>query len=152
MPGGLEIVAWSLRVLGVYAALGAVFAVWFVIAGVGRISPAARGTGWGFRLLIWPGSAALWPLLMYELIASRGRGGVVVGRVLRADDVETALDGVEVDDVETADGSGEEPVVGSDVGGGGGRLRDLGGPARFVDPEAETDAGPGVGVDEGAGS
>lgn len=124
----MEISAWVLRGLGVYLALGAGFAVWFVIDGVGRISPATRGTGWGFRLLIAPGSAALWPLLAFELVASGGRGGMVVGRPLHADDIETSFD-----DETTVDG---------------GQIADLpvsGRPDRYVDPEAETDAGPAVG-------
>lgn len=50
--------------LGVYAGLGVVFAVLFVLFGVDRIDPAARGAAPGFRLMILPGSAALWPLLL----------------------------------------------------------------------------------------
>lgn len=49
--------------LAIYAALGALFGLAFVILGVTRVDPAARGTGPGFRLLILPGVAALWPLL-----------------------------------------------------------------------------------------
>ncbi len=52
-----------LIIAAVYAIIGAAFGVGFVLRGVERIDPAARGTGWGFRLLIWPGAAALWPLL-----------------------------------------------------------------------------------------
>ena len=47
-----------------YAALGLVFAVAFVWAGVGRIDSQARGAGVGFRVLILPGVAALWPLFL----------------------------------------------------------------------------------------
>lgn len=50
-------------VVGSYLAIGAVFAAAFVSLGVGRIDPAARSGSLGFRLLIFPGSAALWPLL-----------------------------------------------------------------------------------------
>jgi hypothetical protein len=50
--------------LFLYAALGFVFALAFVTVGVGRIDPNARGSGFGFRLLIFPGSAAFWPLLL----------------------------------------------------------------------------------------
>jgi hypothetical protein len=50
--------------LSAYAAAGILFAVAFITAGVQRIDPAARGTGAGFRLLILPGAAALWPLLL----------------------------------------------------------------------------------------
>lgn len=53
-----------LFVLGAYAAVGVVFALAFVTRGVGRIDAAARGAPIGFRLLIAPGAAALWPLLL----------------------------------------------------------------------------------------
>lgn len=46
-----------------YLGAGLVFGVAFVAAGVARIDPAARGTSAAFRLLILPGSVALWPLL-----------------------------------------------------------------------------------------
>jgi hypothetical protein len=121
----MEIVAYLLVGLGVYAALGLCFAGWFVIAGVGRISPAARGSGWGFRVLILPGSAALWPVLAWEFFASRGRGGVVVGRALGPDDVETAVEA-------TDDPSAADHTIPS--------RRDLPGQPSFVDPEAETSA------------
>jgi hypothetical protein len=55
--------SWLLSLFGVYLALGVVFAVPFVIRGAGRIDPAAREGSWGFRLLIFPGTVALWPLL-----------------------------------------------------------------------------------------
>lgn len=47
-----------------YLAFGIGFAAWFASAGVARIDPLARGSGLGFRLLIVPGAAALWPLLL----------------------------------------------------------------------------------------
>lgn len=50
-------------VLGAYVAAGLVFAGVFVVWGVGRIDPVARAGTIGFRLLILPGCAALWPLL-----------------------------------------------------------------------------------------
>jgi hypothetical protein len=49
---------------GLYAAVGVLFAIAFVVKGVERVDPVAAGAGWGFRLLILPGAAALWPLLL----------------------------------------------------------------------------------------
>ena len=46
-----------------YAGLGVGFAVGFVSYGMGVVDPATRGAGWGFRLLMIPGSAVLWPIL-----------------------------------------------------------------------------------------
>jgi hypothetical protein len=53
-----------LLLFGGYLALGVVFALVFVAAGAGRVDTHARGGSWGFRLLILPGAAALWPLLL----------------------------------------------------------------------------------------
>jgi len=53
-----------LILLGAYLACGLVFAVPFALAGVKRIDPHAARGSWGFRLLIIPGTMALWPLLL----------------------------------------------------------------------------------------
>jgi len=49
--------------VGLYAALGLLFAVPFVARGIDRVDPAAAGASWGFRLVVLPGVVALWPLL-----------------------------------------------------------------------------------------
>ena len=54
-----------------YAFAGLVFAVAFALFGVQRVDPAAREAGAGFRLLILPGAAALWPLLLARWVGSR---------------------------------------------------------------------------------
>lgn len=56
-----------------YGAIGFLFAVAFVSVGVGRVDSQAQGTGIGFRLLILPGCAALWPLLMVRWLAATRR-------------------------------------------------------------------------------
>jgi hypothetical protein len=48
----------------VYAALGLAFAIPFVLRGAARIDPDAEHGTWGFKLLILPGAAAFWPLLL----------------------------------------------------------------------------------------
>ena len=58
--------------LVVYTGLGVLFAIPFVLRGAGVIDPAAKSGTRGFRLLIVPGSAALWPWLLTRwLRASR---------------------------------------------------------------------------------
>jgi len=52
--------------LAVYASFGLVFAVPFVWLGVQRLDSEAQGSGIGFRLLILPGVAALWPMFLYR--------------------------------------------------------------------------------------
>lgn len=58
------IAAALLIILGIYLLCGLVFAVPFVVVGVKRIDPHALHGNWGFRLLIFPGAMALWPLLL----------------------------------------------------------------------------------------
>ena len=48
---------------GLYLAVGAVFSIPFALVGAGRIDPDARAATWGFRLLLLPGAALLWPIL-----------------------------------------------------------------------------------------
>jgi hypothetical protein len=52
-----------LYVLGAYVLGGLLVGVPFVLRGVERVDPAARGTSLIFRLLILPGTVALWPLI-----------------------------------------------------------------------------------------
>ena len=51
-----------------YFVIGFLFAIAFVAIGVKRLDPNASGSGIGFRLLILPGSAAFWPLLLRHWI------------------------------------------------------------------------------------
>lgn len=64
----LEFLVW---LAGAYLAVGVVFGALFVLALVGRIDPDAQRGSWGFRLAIWPGVVALWPLMAARL-AKRG--------------------------------------------------------------------------------
>jgi hypothetical protein len=64
----LFIATWIVRTAGVYFTLGIIFAVYFVIWGVGRIDPNAQHGTRGFRILILPGAAAFWPILLRRLI------------------------------------------------------------------------------------
>jgi hypothetical protein len=52
-----------LQIAAAYVGTGLLFAPAFVTRGVQRIDAAARGAGWGFRLLIVPGTVIVWPLL-----------------------------------------------------------------------------------------
>ena len=54
--------------LAIYASAGLVFAIAFVTSGVARIDPAAKGASWGFRVIILPGAAALWPWLLAKWV------------------------------------------------------------------------------------
>ncbi len=52
-----------LILLGLYFGLGLLFALSFVLKGVSVIDPAAHSATIGFRVLIFPGAMALWPML-----------------------------------------------------------------------------------------
>jgi hypothetical protein len=64
---------WFVRMLGAYAAVGSLFAVAFVARGIHRADPVAKGAPLGFRLIVLPGAAALWPLLAVRW--AKGMGG-----------------------------------------------------------------------------
>jgi hypothetical protein len=55
----------------VYLGIGLLFGLAFVALGVSRIDPAAKGAGLGFRLIIFPGVLALWPLMIRRWIAGK---------------------------------------------------------------------------------
>lgn len=57
---------WLVYSATVYAAIGLLFAVPFILRGAAAIDPSARQGTWGFRLLILPGAAAFWPLLAWR--------------------------------------------------------------------------------------
>jgi len=64
----------ALALLGLYLLVGLVFAIAFVTKGVRRVDGAAEGSPWSFRLLILPGAAALWPVLLRRWLASGHAG------------------------------------------------------------------------------
>jgi hypothetical protein len=60
-----------LLLVALYSSAGFLFAIAFITVGVGQIDPAARGTSLVFRLLILPGSMALWPCLLRAWLRAR---------------------------------------------------------------------------------
>ena len=65
----LTVATWIINIFLVYAAIGLIFAIAFAFRGAGRIDPVAQQGTLGFRLLIIPGAAALWPLLLRRWLA-----------------------------------------------------------------------------------
>ena len=66
-----QVSAWLAGALELYALIGAVFGLAFIAFGVQRIDSGAKGSGIGFRLLIFPGSVAFWPLLLRRCIGGQ---------------------------------------------------------------------------------
>jgi hypothetical protein len=56
--------------LAVYALVGVLFAAAFVAFGIDRVDPVAAHARLGFRLIVIPGVAALWPLLLRRWLRS----------------------------------------------------------------------------------
>lgn len=60
-----------LTIAAAYLGVGLLFALGFALRLAGRLDPAARHGTWGFRILIVPGAALLWPLLLVRLATRR---------------------------------------------------------------------------------
>ncbi len=67
-----RIAAIAVYILYGYAAAGTLFAIAFVSRGVQKVDEQARGAGLLFRLFIFPGSAAFWPLLLRRWLSATG--------------------------------------------------------------------------------
>jgi len=72
------VVTWLLLALVLYLAMGVLFAVPFCARGVRSVDPDARRGSIAFRLLIFPGTVALWPMLAMRF--SDGVGGLPAER------------------------------------------------------------------------
>lgn len=62
----------GLYAAGLYTAMGLVFACAFLTRGISSVDPVSKGSGIGFRLIILPGVAALWPVLLTRWIRAKG--------------------------------------------------------------------------------
>ena len=56
-----------------YMAIGLVFALAFVTVGIRQVDEKAHGGSLLFHILILPGCAALWPVLLRKWLAARRR-------------------------------------------------------------------------------
>lgn len=67
-----------LMVLSLYLAVGALFGVLFSVVlpgrGAARLAPGARGASLGFRLVLVPGAALLWPYLLLRVLRAPAEG------------------------------------------------------------------------------
>jgi len=54
-----------------YAVVGVLFAIAFVTVGIRAVDPAAEESSVGFRLIIFPGVAAFWPLMLIRWVGKK---------------------------------------------------------------------------------
>ena len=69
----IVVAEWFISLLGVYTGIGLLFAIAFRTVGISKVDPDSTGSGVGFRLIILPGVAALWPVLFTRWL---GKGRV----------------------------------------------------------------------------
>jgi hypothetical protein len=69
----MQVAEFFVAALAAYGLAGSVFAVAFVLLGIQRVDPVAEHSPIGFRLIVIPGVAALWPLLLGRWLRSRSR-------------------------------------------------------------------------------
>jgi hypothetical protein len=67
----VAVVRGGLFAVATYLAIGSLVAAPFVIFGIGRVDPSARGAPLMFRALVFPGVVAMWPLILRRWIGSR---------------------------------------------------------------------------------
>lgn len=67
-------IGWLLLyALGLYAALGVVIGLAFVLTGVTRVLEHHAPVSAGARVLLFPASAAFWPLILRRWLKARAR-------------------------------------------------------------------------------
>jgi hypothetical protein len=66
---------WMVTLFAIYMLAGVAFAAAFVTVGIARVDPVATHAPWGFRLMVMPGVAALWPLLLARWVQARRGAG-----------------------------------------------------------------------------
>ena len=54
-----------------YAGLGILVGLPLTAFGLSRFDPAAKAAPWTFKLLVFPGVAALWPLILRRALAAK---------------------------------------------------------------------------------
>ncbi|MEM7682896.1 MAG: hypothetical protein AAF288_13145 [Planctomycetota bacterium] len=63
----------------IYLLVGAGFALWFIFKGGARLDPAVKTGTWGFRILVFPGTTALWPVMLLKTLRAESPGSTSEG-------------------------------------------------------------------------
>lgn len=70
----MEYVQILLYLLYTYLGLGLIFALWFVFKGADVLDEQMHGANWRTRLLLLPGSMALWVVLFNKYLKHKQHG------------------------------------------------------------------------------
>lgn len=55
----------------IYLLLGLLFGLWFITRGADKIDPGMHESSWKVRILLLPGSALLWPVLVRKFFGNK---------------------------------------------------------------------------------
>ncbi|MBK7938267.1 MAG: hypothetical protein IPJ82_14825 [Lewinellaceae bacterium] len=67
----METVRFLICVFYCYLLAGVIFAAFFLWRGAAQLDHAAKGISWKTRVFLFPGSAALWPVLLRKWLVKR---------------------------------------------------------------------------------
>lgn len=67
----METIKFLVNVFYLYLLAGVIFASFFLWRGAAVLDEAAKGISWKTRALLFPGSAALWPVLLRKWLNAR---------------------------------------------------------------------------------
>ena len=67
----METIKFLVNVFYLYLLAGVIFASFFLWRGAAVLDEAAKGISWKTRALLFPGSAALWPILLSKWLKTR---------------------------------------------------------------------------------
>ncbi len=65
MKDFLEVIA---LVMGVYALVGVLFGIYFLVAGAKKMDSLVADSPFKVRFLLFPGAVGLWPILLLKLL------------------------------------------------------------------------------------
>jgi len=68
---GIAVAEWMLKAIRAYLFAGLIFTLPFLIFGIQRVDPNAKGQDIGFRLIIFPGLCAFWPLFAVRWVKGK---------------------------------------------------------------------------------
>lgn len=68
-----DVVSFVVAALGVYMLAGVLVAIYAVSGALRRFDPATQESRLGFKVVAFPGLAALWPVVLLKIMAAKPR-------------------------------------------------------------------------------